>query len=73
VAPAGGTFHPVAIDEGMHVAARSPLGTVRTRREEHQLIASYQGVLAEWLLEDGDLVGPGEPVARLYPVRAGVA
>jgi [acyl-carrier-protein] S-malonyltransferase len=73
VAPVGGTFHPVAIDEGMNVPARSPLGTVRSRREEHQVSASYNGVLVEWLLEDGDLVGPGEPVARLYPVRAGVA
>jgi [acyl-carrier-protein] S-malonyltransferase len=73
VAPVGGTFHPVALDEGMHVPARSPLGTVRTRREEHSLSASYHSVLAEWLLEDGDLVGPGEPVARLYPVWAGAA
>ena len=73
VAPVGGTFHPVALDEGMDVPARSPLGMVRTRREEHPLSASYHSVLAEWLLEDGDLVGPGEPVARLYPVRAGAA
>jgi len=76
VAPVGGTFHPVALDEGMQVPARSPLGMVRTRREEHQVSAAYHGVLVEWLLEDGDLVGPGEPVARLYPLapgRAGVA
>jgi [acyl-carrier-protein] S-malonyltransferase len=73
VSPAGGTFHPTAIDEGMHVPARSPLGTVRTRRDEHQVSAGYHGVLVEWLLEDGDLVGPGEPLARLYPVRAGAA
>jgi [acyl-carrier-protein] S-malonyltransferase len=71
VAPAGGTFHPVALDEGMHVPARSPLGTVRTKREEHQVSAAYHSVLVEWLLEDGDLVDRGEPVARLYPVPAG--
>jgi len=71
VAPVGGTFHPVALDEGMQIPARSPLGTVRTRREEHQVSAAYHGVLVEWLLEDGDLVGPGEPVARLYPLPAG--
>jgi len=73
VAPVGGTFHPVPLDEGMHVPARSPLGTVRSKREEREVSAGYHGVLVEWLLEDGDLVGPGEPVARLYPVRAGVA
>jgi [acyl-carrier-protein] S-malonyltransferase len=73
VAPAGGTFHPVALDEGMHVPARSPLGTVRTKREEHQVSAAYHSVLVEWLLEDGDLVDLGEPVARLYPVPSAVS
>jgi [acyl-carrier-protein] S-malonyltransferase len=67
VAPVAGTFHPVEIAEGAAVPAGSPLGTVATKREEHQVSASYHGVLVEWLLEDGDLVSPGEPVARLYP------
>jgi [acyl-carrier-protein] S-malonyltransferase len=67
VAPVSGTFHPVELAEGSAVPAGSPLGTVRTKREEHQVSASYHGVLVEWLLEDGDLVNPGEPVARLYP------
>jgi [acyl-carrier-protein] S-malonyltransferase len=67
VAPVAGTFHPVELAEGSAVPAGSPLGTVRTKREEHQVSASYHGVLVEWLLEDGDLVSPGEPVARLYP------
>lgn len=67
VAPVAGTFHPVGLAEGSAVPAGSPLGTVRTKREEHQVSASYHGVLVEWLLEDGDLVNPGEPVARLYP------
>jgi [acyl-carrier-protein] S-malonyltransferase len=67
VAPVAGTFHPVELAEGSAVPAGSPLGTVRTKREEHEVSASYHGVLVEWLLEDGDLVSPGEPVARLYP------
>jgi [acyl-carrier-protein] S-malonyltransferase len=67
VAPVAGTFHPVELAEGSAVPAGSPLGTVRTKREEHQVSASYHGVLVEWLLEDGDLVSSGEPVARLYP------
>jgi [acyl-carrier-protein] S-malonyltransferase len=67
VAPAAGTFHPVELAEGSAVPAGSPLGVVATKREEHQVSAGYHGVLVEWLLEDGDLVSAGEPVARLYP------
>jgi [acyl-carrier-protein] S-malonyltransferase len=67
VAPVAGTFHPVELAEGSEVRAGSPLGTVRTKREEQQVSAGYYGVLVEWLVQDGDLVGPGEPLARLYP------
>jgi len=67
VAPAAGTFHPVQLAEGSAVPAGSPLGTVTTKREEHPVSAAYHGILVEWLLEDGDLVSAGEPVARLYP------
>jgi [acyl-carrier-protein] S-malonyltransferase len=67
VAPAAGTFHPVDLAEGAQVGAGDPLGTVRTKREELHVKAAYDGVLAEWLLEDGDLVAAGEPMARLYP------
>ena len=28
---------------------------------------AYDGVLAEWLVHDGDLVDAGDPIARLYP------
>jgi [acyl-carrier-protein] S-malonyltransferase len=29
--------------------------------------AAYDGVLAEWLVHEGDHVDGGEPLARLYP------
>jgi [acyl-carrier-protein] S-malonyltransferase len=29
--------------------------------------AAYDGVLAEWLVQEGDLVDAGDPIARLYP------
>ena len=29
--------------------------------------AGHDGVLAEWLVHDGDLVDAGDPIARLYP------
>lgn len=71
VAPVKGTFHPVTLAEGCSIAVGGLLGTVRTNRDEHQVSASYDGVLVEWLLQEGDLVDAGEPLARLYPGTAG--
>jgi [acyl-carrier-protein] S-malonyltransferase len=67
VAPVAGTFHPVELAEGAAVPAGTPLGIVRTKRDEAPVSAAYHGVLVEWLLEEGDLVGAGQPLARLYP------
>src|SRR5829696_5157175 len=69
IAPAGGTFVTGGIGEGTRVAAGDKLGAVRTKKEGLQVSAGYDGVLVEWLLQDGDLVGPGEPLARLVPDR----
>lgn len=73
VAPAKGTFHPVGLVEGSAVATGTLLGTVRTKRDEHQVSVPWDGMLAEWLLAEGDLVDAGEPLARLYPGTAGSA
>jgi [acyl-carrier-protein] S-malonyltransferase len=67
VAPARGTVNPAEIPEGTHLPAGSPLGCIRSRREEVKVSAGYDGVLAEWLVHDGDLVDAGDPIARLYP------
>ena len=67
VAPAGGTFGADGIAEGTPVRAGSRLGSVRARKDDLQVSAGYAGVLAEWLVQDGDLVDPGEPLARLVP------
>jgi [acyl-carrier-protein] S-malonyltransferase len=67
VAPARGTVRPVDLPEGGRVPAGTPLGVVRTRREEVHVSAGYDGVLAEWLVQEGDLVDAGDPLARLYP------
>ena len=37
------------------------------RRETVDVAAGYDGVLAEWLVAEGDLVDAGDPLARLYP------
>lgn len=67
VAPARGTMQHAGVSEGADIAAGTPLGTVVSKREEVQVSATHDGVLAEWLVEDGDLVDAGDPLARLYP------
>jgi [acyl-carrier-protein] S-malonyltransferase len=54
-----------ALDEGGRVSEGMQIGTVRTNRDEHAVIAPQAGVLAEWLRHDGDIVAAGLPVARL--------
>ena len=67
VAPVGGAVHRAGIGEGAVVDAGTPLGTVTSRQGEQQVLAPYAGVLVEWLVEDGDPVDPGDPLARLEP------
>ncbi|MGI8626684.1 MAG: acyltransferase domain-containing protein [Geodermatophilaceae bacterium] len=67
VAPVRGTVSLAEVSEGANVDAGTPLGVVTGRRDEVHLSAGYDGVLAEWLVVDGDLVDAGDPVARLYP------
>jgi [acyl-carrier-protein] S-malonyltransferase len=67
VAPAKGVFGRAdEVAEGGHVAAGTRIGTVRTNRDEHPVIAPTDGQLVEWLRADGDIVGAGLPIARLH-------
>ncbi|MGY1661891.1 acyltransferase domain-containing protein [Geodermatophilus sp. SYSU D00705] len=67
VSPVRGTVSPAEVAEGTRLPAGSPLGLIRSRREEVNVSAGYDGVLAEWLVHEGDLVDAGDPIARLYP------
>jgi [acyl-carrier-protein] S-malonyltransferase len=67
VSPVRGTVSPAGIAEGSRLPAGSPLGSIKSRREEVNVSAAYDGVLAEWLVHEGDLVDAGDPIARLYP------
>jgi [acyl-carrier-protein] S-malonyltransferase len=67
VSPVRGTVSPADVAEGSRLPAGSPLGCIRSRREEVNVSAAYDGVLAEWLVHEGDLVDAGDPIARLYP------
>ena len=66
VTPAKGVFtRAEGLSEGQEVASGARLGTVRTNRDEHPIIAAGAGVLAEWLRHDGDIVAAGLPVVRI--------
>jgi [acyl-carrier-protein] S-malonyltransferase len=66
VMPAKGVFTRTdALDEGQRVTRGTQIGTVRTNRDEHAILAGESGVLDEWLRHDGDIVPAGLPVARL--------
>jgi malonyl CoA-acyl carrier protein transacylase len=67
VSPVRGTVSPAEVAEGSRLPAGTPLGSIRSRRDEVNVSAGYDGVLAEWLVHEGDLVDAGDPIARLYP------
>jgi [acyl-carrier-protein] S-malonyltransferase len=68
VSPAKGTFvkaEGYAVGESL--CADCSIGSVKSLREETVVTAPYGGTVVEWLVEDGDLVGPGQPLIRLHP------
>ncbi|MCW2582237.1 MAG: Acyl transferase [Klenkia sp.] len=67
VSPARGSVSPADVTEGTRLPAGTKLATVTGRRETVDVAAGYDGVLAEWLVAEGDLVDAGDPLARLYP------
>jgi [acyl-carrier-protein] S-malonyltransferase len=68
VAPAKGTFHQAAdLPEGGALAPDTRIGAVQSLRDETAVTAPYGGTIVEWLVEDGDLVSPGQPLIRLHP------
>ncbi|HET6152669.1 MAG TPA: acyltransferase domain-containing protein [Marmoricola sp.] len=67
VSPSKGTFVRSAGDEGESLVAASSIGLVRSTRDETAVLAPYGGTIVEWLVEDGDLVSPGQPLVRLHP------
>jgi [acyl-carrier-protein] S-malonyltransferase len=68
VAPAKGTFR-VGDDlpEGGTIAPDTPVGAVASLRDETPVMAPHGGTIVEWLVQDGDLVSPGQPLVRLHP------
>jgi [acyl-carrier-protein] S-malonyltransferase len=71
VSPMKGTFHraPEAAEIGI-LAPGATLGDVASSRDRTAIHAPHGGQVVEWLVEDGDLVSPGQPLVRLHPEGA---
>jgi biotin carboxyl carrier protein len=48
-------------------AGGTELGHVEARHDRQPIVAPWCGSVIEWLVQDGDPVGLGQPVARLLP------
>ncbi|GGD30096.1 acyltransferase domain-containing protein [Nocardioides daphniae] len=71
VAPSKGTFHRTAgTDHAERFAAGAVIGDVASTRDRAEVRALHGGRVVEWLVEDGDLVSPGQPLLRLHPEGA---
>jgi [acyl-carrier-protein] S-malonyltransferase len=69
VAPAKGTFRRSdrVGDLGAVIEPGTTVGSVVGLRDEAVVLAPHGGTVVEWLVEDGDPVGPGQPIVRLHP------
>jgi [acyl-carrier-protein] S-malonyltransferase len=68
VSPIKGTFHISAEAEALDVlAAGAAIGEVASLRDRTSITAAHGGEIVEWLVHDGDLVSPGQPLLRLHP------
>ena len=71
VSPVKGTFHrDGAAADADALAPGATVGDVASTRDRVTVTASHGGQIMEWLVEDGDLVSPGQPLVRLHPEGA---
>jgi len=68
VSPSKGTFHrDDAAGSSDQLIPGAPVGDVASSRDRTTVTALHGGQIVEWLVEDGDLVSPGQPLVRLHP------
>ncbi|HET7691216.1 MAG TPA: acyltransferase domain-containing protein [Nocardioidaceae bacterium] len=71
VSPSKGTFkQSPGLVEGAHIPVQASIGAVASLRDETEVVAPHGGTIVEWLVEDGDIVSPGQPLIRLHPEGA---
>jgi biotin carboxyl carrier protein len=64
VAPQRGIFHAAAAEDNQ---SGTVVGYIEARRDRQAIVAPWRGAIIEWLVQDGDPVTLGQPVARLLP------
>jgi [acyl-carrier-protein] S-malonyltransferase len=69
VAPLGGTFRALP-DSGFADGTSTEVGHVEARSDRRAIIPPWRGSIIEWLVQDGDPVSAGQPLARLLPEGA---
>jgi [acyl-carrier-protein] S-malonyltransferase len=68
VSPAKGTFtRAVEVPQGALLRPGHAVGDVTNLRGSTPVLAPHGGTIVEWIVEDGDLVSPGQPLVRLHP------
>jgi len=68
VSPAKGTFNQVqGLPEGARLSPGDEIGDVANLRGTTAVRAPHGGTIVEWVVHDGDLVSPGQPIVRLHP------
>jgi multidrug efflux pump subunit AcrA (membrane-fusion protein) len=63
--PAPVTSEPASVTS--QDAGGTELGHIEARHDRQPIVAPWRGSVIEWLVQDGDPVGLGQPVARLLP------
>ena len=72
VSPSKGTFHLAEAARDTDVLPTgAEIGAVASLRDRTNVFAVHGGTVVEWLVEDGDLVSPGQPLVRLHPEGIG--
>jgi [acyl-carrier-protein] S-malonyltransferase len=70
VSPLRGIFHSASLAgqaAGVPAAGHTEVGHIEARRDRQAIVAPWRGAIIEWLVQDGDPVAVGQPVARLLP------
>lgn len=70
VSPAKGEFHrDPEVELDAELPAGATVGSVANLRESIDIHTEHGGQVTEWLVHEGDLVSPGQPLVRLYPAQ----
>ena len=65
VAPQRGIFHATSAADD--ATDQNLVGHIEARHDRQAIVAPWRGAIIEWLVQDGDPVAVGQPVARLLP------